>query len=160
MLMFLENTPTQPTILEKENLHIHSPLDFLSGPRPLSCDCQDFWRLWDGRPEGSGPGHCALVMAERHHRLPSVHPRDPCLTDSPFCTHHPHPLLDPKEGVPATEVPFCIAWYSSKLKTFKHGCSSHILGHCSFRLSASFWFAIGRLLLLKFPIYQLRSCNW
>lgn len=59
---------------------LHSP--------PLH-ECHGCWHVCDGRPQGSGPGHCALVMAERHHRLPSVHPRDPFLIDSPSCTHHP-----------------------------------------------------------------------
>lgn len=52
-------------------------------------------------------------MAERHHRLPSVHPRDPCLTDSPSCTHHPHPLLGAIEGCNSSRISFfyCLLYW-------------------------------------------------
>lgn len=83
-----------------------SSVNFLSEPCPPPCECHGCWHVCDGRSEGSGPGHCALVMAERHHRLPSVHPRDPFLTDSPFCTHHPYPLLGAVERYNSSSIFF------------------------------------------------------
>ena len=100
-------------------MHVHT-VHFLSGPGPPPCECHGCWHVCDGRSEGSGPGHCALVMAERHHRLPSVHPRDPCLTDSPSCTHHPHPLLGAVEGCNSSSISlfYCLLYCSKKVHFF------------------------------------------
>lgn len=102
-----------------KNARIQSPPNFLFGPSPPPCECHGCWHVCDGRSEGSGPGHCALVMAERHHRLPSVHPRDPCLIDSPSCTHHPHPLLGAIEGCNSSSISlfYCLL-YCSKMRFF------------------------------------------